>query len=123
MIIAIPSNDDKGLESTITPHFGQARHYTFVKVGKEIEGATSVPVPFDNHGPGDIPNFVKQHGGNFVIAYGMGGRAVDFFNQMGIKVILGASGVIKDVINQFLSENLEVNEDWEMGGDFHKHEH
>ncbi len=123
MIIAIPSTGPEGLDSEVSMHFGRAPYYTFVEVENgEIKNVRSVPMPFGEHGPGDIPRFIKENGGDIVIAYGMGWRAVDFFNQMGIEVILGASGKVGDVVKAFLEGNLNVDRDWREKGDFgHKH--
>ena len=124
MRIAIPSADDKGLESEVSQHFGRSRYYTFVDVEDgEIKGVEVIALDTEGHGPGDLPNFVKQHGGDMVVAYGMGNRAVDFFNQMGIQVITGAYGRISDVIQALLSSNLLVDENWKEHGDFGEHNH
>jgi len=123
MIIAIPSTGPEGLDSEVSMHFGRAPYYTFVEVENgEIKNVKSVPVPFAEHGPGDIPRFIKENGGDVVIAYGMGGRAVDFFNQLGIDVILGVRGKVGDVVKTFLEGNLNVDRNWREKGDFgHKH--
>ena len=119
MRIAIPCKDDGGLESEISPHFGRSPFYTFVDVrGGRVENTEVVPVPFDEHAPGDLPRFVKENRGEIVIAYGMGGRAVDFFNQLGIKVVTGASGRVKDVLEAFLKDNLETDGNWKRREEF-----
>ena len=124
MRIAIPSVDDRGLESEVSQHFGRSRYYTFVDIeGGEIKQVEAKALNTEGHGPGDLPNFVKQHGGEVVVAYGMGSRAVDFFNQLGIKVITGAHGRISDVIQALLENRLIVDEEWKEHGDFGKHEH
>ena len=113
MRIAIPSMDDKGLESEVSMHFGRSPFYTFVDIedGK-VKAAEVKPVPFAEHGPGDLPNFVKENGASVVIAYGMGGRAVDFFSQLGIDVVTGAGGRISDVVEAFIHNMLEVDPYW-----------
>ncbi len=113
MRIAIPCVDDRGLESEVSMHFGRSPYYTFVDVedGK-VAKVEILPVPFEEHGPGDLPNFVKENGGEVVIAYGMGHRAVDFFQQLGIEVVTGAMGRVKDVIDAFIHQVLEVDPYW-----------
>ncbi len=124
MRIAIPSTDDRGLESEVNQHFGRTRFYTFVDVeGGEIKNVEVKENPFESHGPGDIPNFIKDNGGEIVVAYGMGPRAVEYFNQLGIKVITGAYGKIYDVIRALIENRLIVDENWKEHGDFRKHEH
>ena len=124
MKIAIPSEDDKGLESTVSQHFGRTAYYTFVDMeGKEIKNVSVVRVPFEGHGPGDLPNFVKEHGGDMVVAFGMGSRAVDFFGELGIEVVMGASGKVSDVVAALIEQNLTVDENWKEHGDFGEHSH
>ena len=124
MRIAIPSEDGNGLESNVSMHFGRCKYYTFIDIedGK-IKGTEVVKVPFEEHGYGDLPNFVKKNGANLVIAYGMGARAIDYFNELGIDVITGVSGKIKDVIKKFLEGTLSIDERWKERGDFGLHEH
>ncbi len=113
MRVAIPSINDGGLDSEVSDHFGRSPYYTFVDIEDgEIKNVEVLPVPFEEHGPGDLPNFVKEHGGEVVIAYGMGHRAVDFFQQLGIDVVTGAGGRIRDVIDAFIHNMLEVNPYW-----------
>jgi len=124
MRIAIPSEDERGLESTISQHFGKTAYYTFVDMeGREIKNVSVVRVPFEGHGPGDLPTFVKEHGGDLVVAFGMGSRAVDFFRELGIEVVLGASGRVADVVDALLKDNLTVDENWKEHGDFGEHSH
>lgn len=123
MRIAIPSTDDKGLESEVSQHFGRTGFYTFVDLENgKITGVEVLPVPFEEHGPGDLPNFVREHGGEMVVAYGMGQRAIDFFNNMDIKVITGAYGKISEVVNALMEQKLVLDENWKEHGDF-GHEH
>ena len=122
MIIAIPSTGPEGLDSEVSMHFGRTPYYTFISVENgEIKNVKSVPIPFVEHGPGDIPYFIKENGGDVVIAYGMGQRAVQFFEQLGIRVILGAYGKVGDVVNAFLKGELKVEENWKEKGDFGSH--
>jgi len=123
MIIAIPSTGPEGLDSEVSMHFGRTSYYTFVKVENgEIKDVQSIATPFEEHGPGDIPSFIKDNGGELVLAYGMGHRAVEFFQMLGIDVILGVHGKVGDVISAYLNKNLKVVEDWKATGDF-GHEH
>ncbi|ALV63417.1 hypothetical protein ADU37_CDS17180 [Thermococcus sp. 2319x1] len=55
---------------------------------------------------------MKDHGGSVVLAYGMGRKAIDYFNQLGIEVVTGAYGKIKDVVEAFIRQVLEVDRYW-----------
>jgi len=123
MRIAIPCSNNNGLKSEISMHFGRSPYYAFVDVeGNKIKNFEILPVPFAEHGPGDLPNFVKENKGEVVIAYGMGGRAVDFFNRLGIDVITGASGTVKEVVDAFLKNRLDTDKDWKSKEEFGHHE-
>ncbi len=123
--IAVPSISEEGLDSMVNEHFGKAPYYTFVDVsdGGKILNVEIVPVPFAEHGPGDIPYWLKEQGVDIVIALGMGGKAIDFFQQLGIEVIRGATGKIGEVIKDFLKGSL-VTIEWQGGnGEGHGHRH
>jgi predicted Fe-Mo cluster-binding NifX family protein len=91
MRIALPLDEDLGLESLVSGHFGRAQYFAFVDIeNNEIKGVEIVPVPFEEHGPRDLPNFIKEHGAEVVIVYGMGRKAMEYFNQFGITVVTGA---------------------------------
>jgi len=125
MRIAIPSKDDRGLESNIAMHFGKAPYYTYVDVDleeKKILGVETIKVPFESHDPGNLPLFVKEHDGELVMAYGMGVRAQEFFNYMGIKVLTGVFGKVGDVVKALLEGKIYeiIEQDWKNKGDFEK---
>jgi len=105
--IAIPSTDDKGLESYVEEHFGRAQFYTIVEIeGSEIKSVTSLKSPYVEHSPGDIPRFLKENNVDVVLVNRIGRRALTFFDSMGIQVFSGYSGKIRDVIKSFLSSQL-----------------
>jgi len=66
---------------------------------------------------------IIENRGEVVIAYGMGGRAADFFNQLEIKVVTGANGKVKDVVDAFLKGNIRTDENWRDKEEFSHHDH
>ena len=123
MRIAVPCEDERGLDSSVSTHFGRARYYVLVDVeGVRISSWKVVEVPFEEHGPGDIPNFLRQHGVDLVLAYGMGPRAQGFFAQMGIKVITGVHGNVGEAVKAYLEGRLAVDKDWRDRPTFKRHE-
>lgn len=64
---------------------------------------------------------MKEKGAELVIVRGIGRRAIAAFEAMGVKVIRGASGTVKEVVNQYLSGQLK-DSDYEVH-DHHHHEH
>ena len=108
--IAIASEDHMGLNSKVSAHFGRCPYYTLVEVENgEIKKVSNVENPYYvSHGqPGDAPNFIKQQGADVIIAGGMGPRAIDFFNQLGIEAVTGASGRVADVIESYLKGDIK----------------
>ncbi|NJF26052.1 NifB/NifX family molybdenum-iron cluster-binding protein [Thermococcus sp. Bubb.Bath] len=113
MRIALPVDENLGLESPISGHFGRAKYFTFVDVeDNEIRGVEVLPVPFEEHSSGDLPNFMQENGVEVVIVYGMGRKAMEYFNQFGITVVTGAYGKVGDVVRAFIEQVLRVDPYW-----------
>jgi predicted Fe-Mo cluster-binding NifX family protein len=86
MKIAIPLVGGK-----LSPHFGHCENFAFIDVdraGGKILQRTDVGAP--PHQPGLLPGWLRERGVDMILAGGMGGRAQEFFGQMGIDVVLGA---------------------------------
>ncbi len=123
MRIAIPC-EGGDLNSSVSMHFGRASHFMIADVvGNKVEKVEFIRNPFESHAPGQIPRFLHSLGVNVVIAYGMGIKARMFFESLGIDVVTGAYGRVGDVLNGFLSGNLELDMDWESREGFHRHGH
>jgi len=107
--IALASEDNSGLDGTISAHFGQCPYYTFVNVDDDrIVAHEVVKNPyFPNHQPGVIPQFIHSQKANVMIAGGMGQRAIDFFTELGIDVATGAGGKIRDVVEAYLKGQIQ----------------
>ncbi|MBD3253837.1 MAG: dinitrogenase iron-molybdenum cofactor [Candidatus Lokiarchaeota archaeon] len=92
-------------------HFGRAPEFTFVTIDEENKKLISKEVfPNPGHSVGSIPQFVNSKGADYMIAGGMGHRAVNFFNQFGIEVIVGVTGSVQSVIQKILDGTLEGGE-------------
>ncbi len=122
MKIAIPCIDDRGLDSWVSQHFGRARYFYIAKIENGDITGEVVELPFEDHLPGDIPRFLQSLGVDTVLAYGLGMRAQTFFSQMGIRVVTGASGSVREVLEGFIKGSLVVDERWEEREEFHRHE-
>jgi predicted Fe-Mo cluster-binding NifX family protein len=134
MRIAVSSSDNRGLEGQVSQHFGRCPYFTFVNVEDgEIRQVDVLDNPFyDGHQPGQIPGFVHQQGGTMIIAGGMGGRAVEFFEQLGIQPFTGAAGSVKHALELALGGELSgampcpghgEGECDDHEGDHHGHHH
>ena len=107
--IALACEDGFGLEGSLSAHFGRCPFYVLVDVeGDKIVGFQVVDNPhFPNHQPGVIPQFIHSQKANVMIAGGMGPRAIDFFNQLGIDVATGAQGKVRDVVEAYLRGEIQ----------------
>jgi predicted Fe-Mo cluster-binding NifX family protein len=107
-IIALPVEDDAGLESDVCQHFGHAAGFALVEVdGAQIASCRVVRNPMaEDHQPGMLPGFVHSTGANVLLAGGMGPRAVDLLHGFGIDVATGAQGRVRDVVTAYLAGNL-----------------
>ena len=101
MKIAIPLADGK-----LTAHFGHCREFALVEVeGNEITKKETLEPP--PHEPGVLPAWLHNLGASVIIAGGMGGRALNLFEQNGIKVVTGApAGEPEELVESYLNDTL-----------------
>ena len=77
--------------NTVSGHFGHCDNFNLYDAdGGVITAEESIPNP--GHRPGFLPNFLADKGVQVIIAGGMGGGAVEIFNERGVEVIVGATG-------------------------------
>lgn len=101
----------------VTEHFGHCLNFNIFTVEAEkIMGSESVPNP--GHRPGFLPNYLHDLGVNVIISGGMGGGAIDIFQEKGIEVIVGASGKAEEAVEAYLQGNLAST-----GSVCHEHRH
>ena len=93
----------------VAGHFGRCPSYTLVTVenGKEI-GRQTIENP--GHQPGFLPQFLHELGAQYVVAGGMGPRAVGLFSQRGIKTVVGVTGTIDEIVHSYLKGTLSGGE-------------
>lgn len=101
MKIAVASENGR-----VTEHFGHCESFiVFDAENGKITGEKAYPNP--GHKPGFLPVYLHEIGTNVIIAGGMGGGAVDIFNEKGIEVIVGASGEAKAAVEAYLKGELK----------------
>ena len=99
--IAVASNKE-----IVTEHFGHCINFNiFDTKNKQIINSVSIDNP--GHRPGYLPNFLNDMGVNVIISGGMGGGAVDIFNEKGIEVVVGASGEARAAAEAYLAGILK----------------
>ncbi len=101
----------------VTEHFGHCINFNiYESEGDKIVKSESIDNP--GHKPGFLPVFLNDMGVNVIIAGGMGGGAVEIFNEKGIEVITGAQGNAKAAAEQYLQGKLHST-----GSVCHEHQH
>lgn len=101
MRIAIASDG-----AMVSGHFGHCEGFTMYDIqNNEVKGKEFVGNP--GHKPGFLPVFLKDQKADVIIAGGMGGGAVELFEENGIKVIVGAQGNIDEIIKLYISDELK----------------
>ena len=109
MRTAFPVGDEEGLNSYIFEHFGHAPYFLIVNVSDgKITGSTIIKSIYEEeHGPGVVPRLLAEHDVDILICRGMGRRAIEYFDSLGIRVIRGAYGRVKNIIDMYLRGLLE----------------
>lgn len=112
MKIAVASNGEQ-----VTEHFGHCELFHIFHTENEAIIKTE-RVANPGHKPGFLPNFLHDLGAMVIISGGMGGGAIDIFNERGIKVIIGARGDAEEAAKSYLAGNLKST-----GSVCHEHQH
>ena len=106
-----------GEGTQVTEHFGHCDSFIiFDAENGSIVRQENVPNP--GHRPGFLPNFLADRGVNVIISGGMGGGAVEIFNERNVEVVVGASGEAKDAVERYLKGELIST-----GSVCHEHQH
>lgn len=112
MKIAVSCNGNQ-----IWAHFGHCENFMIYETENgKIISEQSVSNP--GHKPGFLPNFLADMDVKVIISGGMGGGAVDIFNERDVEVVLGAQGDAKQAVEAYLRGELEST-----GSVCHEHEH
>ena len=106
MRIALPL-----VAGVVSPHFGHPEVFVFFEAdpeGKTLGEREDVPSP--PHQPGLLPAWLAEQGANVVLAGGMGSRAVQLLEQLGVHVVLGCPQASPEEVAQaWLDGNLSAS--------------
>jgi predicted Fe-Mo cluster-binding NifX family protein len=96
-------------DNEIATHFGHCENFLIVDVqdGKEVDRKE---VENPGHRPGFLPKFLAEKGVQCIIAGGIGRRAQNLFLDYDIDVISGVQGPADNVVDAFLSDELEAGQ-------------
>lgn len=102
---------------TVTGHFGHCVNFNlYDEENGKILREESIPNP--GHRPGFLPNYLADRGVGVIISGGMGGGAVDIFNERNVEVVVGASGDARAAAEAYLRGDLKST-----GSVCHEHSH
>jgi len=102
---------------SVASHFGHCDGFTiYLTQDNQIVQSEFLKNP--GHKPGLLPNLLNDHGAHVIIAGGMGGGAIEIFNEKGIDVITGAAGPLDQTISAYLAGELLSS-----GSVCHDHQH
>ncbi len=116
VLYAIPA-----LNGKLSAHFGHCKNFVVIETEKNVITKEYALDPPD-HVPGAYPSFLASHGVNFIIAGGMGQRAIDIFTQNGITVIMGANSIEPKILVQSHLDDLLESGDNSCNSDHHGNE-
>jgi predicted Fe-Mo cluster-binding NifX family protein len=110
MRIIVACENEQGLDSTISQHFGCSPAYAVVEVrDSRIESCETVSNPYvDKHVPRAVPHYMAKLGADAVIAGGIGQGAISHLQTQGIRVATRATGSVRDAIPAFLEGRLSA---------------
>ncbi len=105
MKYAIPTISTKGRSDEINPHFGRAQ---FFAIWDEETDEIQVLENQSNHfgGKGLPAEFLNEHCDG-IICSGIGVKAIDLCDQIGMKLYTGAHGSVEDTIEAFKAGKLK----------------
>ncbi|MFX1519379.1 MAG: NifB/NifX family molybdenum-iron cluster-binding protein [Promethearchaeota archaeon] len=106
MRISVPSMGTKGLAEEVSPHFGRAPIFTIYDT--ETEKVEVVPNTSTHMGgQGYPPELMHVNRVDIMLCSGLGPRAVQMFEQLGIRVYVGAMGTVKTTIDAWKNGTLQ----------------
>ncbi len=129
-IIAVPSNNEEGINSSVSSHFGHCEYYTLVTLeDNQVKEIKNIKNNHDEGGCIGSVNSLKNNNVNVLIAGGMGKRPFEFCNQAGIEIYQNVScSNVEEVLNAYKDGKLSKFGTQALcaGGQhhhMHKHEH
>ncbi|RLD10322.1 MAG: dinitrogenase iron-molybdenum cofactor biosynthesis protein [Chloroflexota bacterium] len=129
MLIAISLETNNGLDSTVAQHFGRCPYFGFVTTeDKKVQSIEVIDNPYyAGHQVGQVPGYINKQKADAMISGGMGGRAIQFFQEFGLGAYTGASGTVSQTMEKYfageLNEAAPCNESIEHGHGDHDHDH
>lgn len=132
MKVAIPSMDNKGLDSEVCEHFGHSEYYTVIDIEKYLppsgtikknlfeDEECKVKVVKNDRTEGhacEMPvDLIASQSVDYLITSGIGASPFMLFQQKGIKLFTGALGTVREALRDFLCGMLSEMTTASCGG-------
>ena len=106
MKIAFPTMDTNGLDAILADHFGRAPAFVIIDINSEQ--VQTIPNN-SNHfgGTASPPEFLKNQGITALVCKGLGRKAIDLFQQLGIQVYMTREYKVQEAFSSFKEQNLK----------------
>jgi len=90
----------------VAQHFGRCPQFTVAEIedGKVLKKKV---IENPGHTTGSLPRFFKEQGIEIVVAGGAGMKAQQFFEDFGIRLVIGVSGSVDNALQALAEEKLE----------------
>ena len=107
--VVIPVSDRNGLNARIAEHFGRAPFFAVLNLDdKKIESVETVENRGEHcGGQGQMHNHIMELKPNAVIAFGMGPRGLNGFQEAGIAVLKANTDTVKAVVDSYMNDKLQ----------------
>jgi len=108
MLIAITAEENNGLDSKVSSHFGYAAYFILIDTdNNQVHSVTGIVNPFcGSHGCGQVGRFLAEQGVQVMLSGGMGRRATQALQGYGIEAITGAAGNVRETLQRYLTGEL-----------------
>lgn len=108
--IVVPVSDEKGIDSSLSQHFGRAPFYVIVDLDANGQVVYQKTVPNTSEhfgGVGLPPDIIHQMKPNALVTYGLGSRALSMFRDRGIAVLRTEANTVREVIKAYNKNELQ----------------
>ena len=105
MRIAIPTDGRKGMDDTVSQHFGRCLTYTFLDEEGEL---LEIIENSGEHRGGTVkpPHLLKEHEADVLLCRGLGPRAIRLFDGFGIEVYVCQAQTVKEIFHLWKEKKL-----------------
>lgn len=110
MKVVVPVDEDRGMDSRLSEHFGRAPFFAVFDLVESGQVLRQEMVRNEGEhfgGAGRPAERLLQLRPDVVITYGMGPRALGIFQQAKVAVMRANSNILKEVISSYLKDELE----------------